>query len=628
MFTAEQLAQEIEKVSRAPEPGRDNLLHRLRETVISQPDDQEIVNIVDYVKAWWGIAETPFPVQEFILKVMYGLPLDHENKVIRTWDRFKEACTGFYTEAEFLDFLYQEGRCNISLARHQERQGLTYRVSVLRLGRRAGKTSISQWITGYTIYRLLRMQNPQAYYGIRKDQPIRITLVSTTSDQAQGLLAPARATVQRSPYLSRYIEKNAEHKMNLVTDANIACGQSSDAGLVLTSSPCSARSLRGPGNVLALLEEYGCFYWELGSTRSNRSDKRIYEALSPSLSEFKNPVTGTAEGQMLIISTPLSKDSHMWELEEKIKSGEIENGLVLHLPSAWVSNLVDTEALKHEYSIDPISFTQELEAIYLDQLEAAFTEEILEACRAPADASQFRAFPHETVHMGVDLGLVNDGTAITIVAANHKAECRVIHHEYLRAGMGLHSEVAQLDLKEIAKRVDYLYNFYGCSSGLADQWEQHGLSGYLATVARNGIEFESFNQTSNDKVARNCIQFVNQARVKIYADRDTWQDPNSLMFELLRLQRSQTASSPPKISLRAPNIKGRHDDQYSAFSRALWAATQWCETRPVQGALSPQMAKRSQGIKSQAEDRQAVRRSGNSQRPGAQARPGGRFKRF
>lgn len=292
---------------------------------VSDEDDGTVpVDILTYVSASWGLNEKPYPIQRFILKLIYGLPLDEGKPTIELWDRFRERIERTYNEVEFLNYLYTDGRTNLSLEEHKKRWdpirklGSKFSTIVFRLGRRGTKTTLSQWITGYEVYRLLKMKSPQGYYGFRDVQPIRITLVATGKEQAQELLSPARAAIQKSPYLRRYVESDAQNKIGLTTEAARRAGlKGSAAGISIQASPCSAKSLRGPANILALLEEYGAFFWELQG--SNKSDKAIWTALEPSTSDFKDPVTHKVDGMVLIISTPLSKSSHMYKVEDEIR---------------------------------------------------------------------------------------------------------------------------------------------------------------------------------------------------------------------------------------------------------------------------------------------------------------------
>ena len=216
---------------------------------------------------------------------------------ILTWDKFRENITGAYTESEFLTFLYGDGpgsencRINVNLEEYKKRVEAksVMNLIILRIGRRGTKTTISQWMAAYNAYKVLRKYYPQQYYRTRRDQAISMTLIATGKEQAQDLLAPARSAMKRSPYLRRFVAADSERRLTLNTPYNMDNGLDAENGLKIIAAPCSAKSVRGPANILVLLEEYGMFYYELAG--SNKSDMAIYEAISPSLADLTDPNT-------------------------------------------------------------------------------------------------------------------------------------------------------------------------------------------------------------------------------------------------------------------------------------------------------------------------------------------------
>jgi hypothetical protein len=275
---------------------------------------------------------------------------------------------------------------------------------------------------------------------------------------------------------------------------------------------------------------------------------------------------------VMVISTPMSKESHMFALEQGIRDGKITGGLYLHLPSYWVNPLITTDLLKNSWETDNFGFQQEFEAVYLDQMESAFKKSVIDACRQDPVGDYKTVRKGETLWMGVDLGLKNDGTAISVVAASETGECRLIHHELHKAGLAPYDDLEELKIQDMAQRIDYLWDYYGVLGGVMDQWNAPGLKSHLQSRAKDALQHVEFNATYNDRLARHIIAMISQQRLTIYADSEDWENDTSLLREFVRLQRRQSGGDPPKIRLMAPNVKGFHDDQYSALSRALWAA--------------------------------------------------------
>lgn len=556
---------------------------------MARENDDSVVDILTYITAPWGLNETPYPQQRFILKLIFGLPLDDIEEDIEIYDEFREKLIRKCSEVEFLDFLHVDDRCNFDSRQHAARLGTKINKLVLRMGRRGTKTTICQWMAAYNLYCLIKRRWPQGYYHIRKDQPISITLVATGKDQAITLLAPARSAIKRVPFLRQYVETDSKQKITLNTQYNREHGLGPESGLFVQAAPCSAKSIRGDANLMVLLEEYGQFFWELAG--SNKSDIAIYRAVAPSVSGFVDPHTGKPEGMLLIISTPLSKESHMFTIEDDIRKGREENGLFLHLPSWWMNPLIQPSELRSHYNSDRVGFDQEYGAIYLDQTESAFKRADMEACRQSPRGAALAIQRGEVCFMGLDLGLKNDGTTITIEAVNQNGECRTVHHEQHRVGLPPYDDptITELDIKEMAARVDFLWNYYSCMGGIGDQWNAYGVRSYLTSRAYEMLAFIDFNQTNNDRVARHCIQMIEQKRVTFYYDDEAWENDESILREFVRLQRRQSSGDPPKIKIEAMTSRGMHDDQYSSVSRALWAAKIGAEdnTLPSHGTRSP-----------------------------------------
>lgn len=608
-ITAETIRAEIQRLEQTATSPRTQFQRALKEIAQEAPGDA--IDIVQYITTGWGLGEKPYPVQRFILKLIYGLPLDDApldylpqkattgeqlSKDIVLWDKFREIEVGRYNETQFIDYLYQQQRCNRNLAVHNENLGKKENLIVLRIGRRGSKTTLSQWIAAYELYRLTRIYSPQDYYHIRNDQPIRITLVATSEDQARELLAPARGAIQRAPLLKQYVIGDSQDHMHLTTQRNKDLGITASSGVNIRAAACSARSLRGPANILVLLEEYGFF--NFATRDSNKSDREIYKAVAPSTGDFIDPQTHRLDSMIMIVSTPQSRESHMYELEQGVWDKKLR-GLVLWLPTQWINQTYPSSTFRQEFAIDPIGFNQEYDAEYIERITSAFSYEVVERCREEPYGNYALLRKGETTWMGMDLGLKNDGTAIFVVAANETGECRLVHKEIIRVDLpgwekfalqALDGSIIQeLDVGKVTERAEELFNYYGCLGGVYDQWSASGVKSNLKTRARELFQHVEFNQTNNDHLARHTLAMVNQARLKIYEVEEDWRNEESLIWELNHLQRLESAGEIPKLRIQASNIRGRHDDQYSALSRALWCARIGTEDNvpPLTATIAP-----------------------------------------
>lgn len=122
----------------------------------------QVVDIITFAEAPWGLKMKLFPVQRVILKCHYGIELDDNphgfdltapipinhpayqpdlvdadgfyHLTVPIWDWRREKCT-YFTEAGYLRHLYKEKRSNIEVVVPGEQR----RIMVLSVGRRSGK---------------------------------------------------------------------------------------------------------------------------------------------------------------------------------------------------------------------------------------------------------------------------------------------------------------------------------------------------------------------------------------------------------------------------------------------------------------------------------------------------------
>ena len=128
-----------------------------------------------------GVGMRLYPVQRFIVKLYYHIPLDDREKTINISDMFNQEIVYRFTEKEYLKYLFDEGRCNIEEQDHDRRE------LVLAIGRRGGKTMLSSLFASYEIYRLLNLENPQEYFGLPNGDRIQIISVATSVFKSIGL---------------------------------------------------------------------------------------------------------------------------------------------------------------------------------------------------------------------------------------------------------------------------------------------------------------------------------------------------------------------------------------------------------------------------------------------------------
>lgn len=95
----------------------------------------DVVDVITFIESEWGLNMRLFPVQRVILKAHYGIPLDDDPDNTFTITDWKRENPQEFTEAQYLRYLFEEGRSNIAeVTPGQERRNL-----ILPIGRRSGK---------------------------------------------------------------------------------------------------------------------------------------------------------------------------------------------------------------------------------------------------------------------------------------------------------------------------------------------------------------------------------------------------------------------------------------------------------------------------------------------------------
>ena len=84
-----------------------NRLQDLVKRYVGTLQTNECADIITFTKAKWGLNFNLSPVQEFILRVFYGLPLDETEQVIRVPDDTGTKTIGMFTQRDFMDYLIE-----------------------------------------------------------------------------------------------------------------------------------------------------------------------------------------------------------------------------------------------------------------------------------------------------------------------------------------------------------------------------------------------------------------------------------------------------------------------------------------------------------------------------------------
>ena len=556
----------------------------------------DVVDIITFIESEWGLNMRLFPVQRVILKAHYGVPLDDgpENTFIVTdWKRENPQ---EFTEAGYLRHLFEEGRSNIAeVTPGQERRNL-----ILPIGRRSGKTMISACIAAYETYKLINKGNPQRYYGVAASNPIRLVSVATGKEQASLLYEEVSHHFAKCNFFRRYTANNTMSYARFQTPNDItefgsyAEDPQARASVKVLFAACNAKSLRGSGNIVIILDEVAHFLEQGGS-----SAETVYEAVSPSNAaftpkdEFGNPIEGKdtqSEGRIIMISSPLGKQGLFYKKFRQAMSGgkAADNMLVIQAPTWEVNPTVSANVFLEAYAYDPRMFFQEFGAEFSDRtlgwLEDAND---LFACVDKSLKAKSRGVPRVPYFVGFDLGLVNDPSAIAITHIEPGGQIMLDYAGQIQAGVGEFANKERLDFEDVASWIHVLSRRFHFHKGIFDQWGAIPLEQALAKKGLSMFEGKLFTPKDKSEIWANFKSMIwdridgrprlvlyditEQDKAK-YLQRDE-RPPEHLPYLTQLLELQATYKSQYIIDVQAPQVDGKHDDLADALARSIYLSS-------------------------------------------------------
>jgi hypothetical protein len=192
--------------------------------------------------------------------------------------------------------------------------------------------------------------------------------------------------------------------------------------------------------------------------------------------------------------------------------------------------------------------------------------------------------------MGIDVGLVGDGTfiAITHIEDNqivldyHEGWCAGIDwretNPHLEAPMVDYARnlvsVERLDFDAIHEWIVALTKKFHITDGLFDRWNGIPLEQSLHKKGLKQFRCEFFTRDLTSRIYQTAKMLMYDERLRLY----DWPVPETgvkhspLIKELLSLQANQISRN--IVLVEAPKAPGAHDDASDALTRAIWLSAE------------------------------------------------------
>jgi hypothetical protein len=536
------------------------------------------VDVLEFAESQWGLRFKLFPVQRVILKAHYGLPLDDiQTFQVSDW-RQKSFRT--VTEKSYLEMLYNEGRSNIKevIPGHERRE------MVLSIGRRSGKTMMASIIAAYETYKLILKGDPQAYFGLPPSNNIQVISVATDKDQAGLLYQEVSGHFRNCRFFKAYTANNTLSYARFQTPEDIkkygryADDPTAKATLRVTFRSCIAQGLRGAGNIVVIMDEVAHF-----TDKGQSSAEAVYNAVTPSTSAFsqKDPTDsrkpiGPGEGRIISISSPLGKQGQFYKLFQiGMKAGAAaENMLCIQAPTWEVNPSVPSSEFEKHYLKDPTVFFTEYGAEFTDRTRGWIERpsdlfECIAKGSTPTTVPPAR-MPH---FIGIDVGLVTDGTAVAIGHINDQQQIVLDLVDQIKAGEGQYAKYERLEFDDVVDWIYQLSRKFYLAHGVFDQWAGIPFEQALAKRGLRQLQSERFTPQLGSEVFRNFKDMMWDKRIVLYDwPIEAGHEHCGYIEELLELQAEFHSKYITEV--HAPNVDGKHDDLSDALTRMVWLASQ------------------------------------------------------
>ncbi len=418
--------------------------------------------VLDFVRRKDFLNFQLFPMQEIILKIFYGLPLDEDEK-------------------KKVEYLVEDKRCTWDGIDHEHKE------LVLVAGMRGSKTvlaSVMACIEEHECYKhYIDKGSVSAEYGFAENQQIFILIVATNETQALDTsMAAIRSRIRSSDY---YRARGAAIK-ELETDFKFF-----DTNLTIRSGHSNSASLAGKTSKAVIIEELSRFK---DSRSGNRSSRPVYETVTRGTASFGN------DGKIINITSPLEITDFCFELFRA--SQDVDNMVGFVLPT-WemhpnIKRYKSQCTAKHhvhleaEFRKNPEGAERDYGCECSKALEAYFRmqDKIDQACsveREPIDSmgrfsDDFRGESRHTYFMHGDPAIKNDRFGICV---GHPEEDKVVIDllHYFEAPKG-----GEVDIEEIEGFFMNVLDRFQIDTASFDTW---AIPSVKQAIEKRGVNFKN-----------------------------------------------------------------------------------------------------------------------------------------
>ena len=550
---------------RFSQKARESVLGGLVDTHIT--DNTTQLNALEFIESSGGLNISLYPVQRVLIKLIFGIPMDWNEKEVPVYDQFCEKLLFTFTEREYIRYVFEKGRINIPT--WEDANPLGYNEIDMIVGRRGGKSVVVAAVAAYKLYLLLSHRDPQEYYGLVPGSPIDLTMMAQDSKGSSRLYDQLKEDINRAPFFAPYIKSMTGEEMTFVSEADRGKRELTPS-IKAAAYPCTTNAVRGPSSYFLALDEFAHYRQQIGS-----SSDEMYSAAAPATMQFKGGGTreGLRESMIFIITSPVNKIGKYYTLfKTAMEEGAASPVLAFQCSTAEMNPRSDTPFLKKEYKDNPEKFRAEYGGEFLDSSEtyvrALTISDCVEQDRGNATHLVTSMIGHN-YFWGLDLGMRHDATALAVChweGGMNQAWLKFDFIGRLMVGEGEYKDFSELPLDDVLAWLKMVHQMMPCFQGATDQYGGSLLVQLLAAHEINGIELVHLTTGVNSQMYLTLKTLMENRQAKF---------PNVEKFILEMKLLEATFINKYQVRVAAPTEKDAHDDMADATALAAYKAQLW-----------------------------------------------------
>jgi len=249
-----------------------------------------------------------------------------------------------------------------------------------------------------------------------------------------------------------------------------------------------------------------------------------------------------------------------------------ENLLCVQAPTWEVNPTVPASEFEKHYLKNAAVFFTEYGGEFTDRTRGWIEkDEDLFSCIDVTLKAMDRGLSRRPHFIGIDLGLVGDGTAIAVGHLDGD-DLVVDLVTQIKAGEGKYKDKERLDFDDVADWILDLSKRFYITHGMFDQWAGIPFEQALQKRGLSQMKSELLTKPLTSQIFQNFKDMMWDKRLRLYDNQNPSVNGHaSYLNELLELQ--STVHSKNIITVEAPQTEGKHDDMSDALVRMVWVAS-------------------------------------------------------